>query len=150
MSTEITRSWLSLLRSANHIKKTIDARLKAEFSQSISRFDVMAALYRHKSGPLRAGELSRQLFVSDGNTTQLMTRLLRDKLVSRKTDTQDARVVLYKLTSKGTRLFERMAKEHNRWLENLFEGMSAAQVRQMHKLLQQLPPGNRHSTKESA
>ncbi|MEM9529693.1 MAG: MarR family winged helix-turn-helix transcriptional regulator [Pseudomonadota bacterium] len=134
------KTWLDLLRTANHIKKDIDSRLKTRFGQSISRFDVLSALDRGPDGGLRAGALSRQLVVSEGNITQLMSRLLRDALVERHADPADARAVIYALTPEGRKLFARMAKAHRGWIEDIFSGLSASDLEGIRQLLEQIPP----------
>ena len=127
-------AWLDLLRAANVIKKDIDARFKEAFAQSISRFDALAALERADCGALRAGALSRQLVVSEGNVTQLMSRLLRDGLVQRRDDERDGRIVIYALSDRGRRLFK-----HRRWIGDIFAGLSEAELTGLRELLRQLP-----------
>jgi len=51
-------TWLDLLRTSNHIKKKVEAKLRAEFGQSLSRFDVLSSLERGNSEGIRSGELS--------------------------------------------------------------------------------------------
>lgn len=132
-------AWLDLLRAANVIKKDIDARFQEAFAQSISRFDALAALERADCGALRAGALSRQLVVSEGNVTQLMSRLLRDGLVQRRDDERDGRIVIYALSDRGRRLFKRMARAHRRWIGDIFAGLSEAELTGLRELLRQLP-----------
>ena len=141
-------AWLDLLRASNVIKKGIDARLREEFDQSISRFDALAALDRASGRGLRAGALSRQLVVSDGNITQLMSKLLRDGLVLKRDDDSDGRVVIYSLSETGRRLFSRMARAHRQWIGDVFTEFSAAELTALRELLQQLPKEQRR--KETA
>lgn len=133
------QTWLDLLRTANRIKKDIDGRLKSEFGQSISRFDALSALHRARRNGVRAGELSRQMFVSEGNITQLMAKLLRDGLVLKRNDLSDARVVIYSLSDEGKTLFERMANTHHRWIEQIFSDIADTDLTHLRELLRQLP-----------
>ena len=132
-------AWLDLLRASNVIKKDVDARLREEFEQSISRFDALAALERADRRGLRAGALSRQLVVSEGNITQLMSKLLRDGLVEKRDDDSDGRVVIYSLSGDGRRLFDRMARAHRQWIRDIFRELSQAELTALRKLLQHLP-----------
>ncbi|MFK7957400.1 MAG: MarR family winged helix-turn-helix transcriptional regulator [Lysobacterales bacterium] len=141
-------AWLDLLRSANRIKKIIDGRLKAEFGQSISRFDALSALQRASSSGIRAGELSRMLVVSEGNITQLMGKLVRDNLVSKHPHERDARVVIYQLSDTGAVLFTEMAKQHRRWITELFSGLNDNETSELRALLEHLsqPPSTKEPT----
>ncbi|MEM1092124.1 MAG: MarR family winged helix-turn-helix transcriptional regulator [Pseudomonadota bacterium] len=131
-------TWLSLLRTSNRIKKDIDGRLKASFGQSISRFDALSALQRAGAEGIRAGQLSRQMVVSEGNITQLMGKLLRDQLVTKSADALDARVVIYRLSEAGETLFDAMAMEHRQWIENIFDELSDADTAHLQSLMGQL------------
>jgi len=133
------RAWLSLLNTSNVIKKTIDGQLRTRFGISISRFDVMSALQRCEPKGLRAGELSRQLMVTDGNTTQVTAPLVRDGYVERRTSPHDARGVIFSLTPKGRGLFNAMAVEHKEWIQNAFENLSETELTRLRDLLDRLP-----------
>ncbi len=132
-------AWLDLLRTSNAIKKDVDARFRLEFGQSISRFDALAALERANRNGLRAGALSRQLVVSEGNVTQLMGKLLRDGLVLKRNDDSDARVVIYSLSDEGKALFGRMARAHRRWIQDIFAEFSGEELSRFRDLLKILP-----------
>jgi len=149
---DAVRAWLQLLRIAGGLKKSMDARLRGRFGVSISRFDVMSALERAGADGLRAGELSQRLRVTEGNTTQVTAPLIRDGLVKRITDREDARVAIFKLTKKGETLFAEMAEEHRRWVAEAFSGLSSAQIDSMRKLLDKIaiPADAANSGKDAA
>ncbi|WP_417320627.1 MarR family winged helix-turn-helix transcriptional regulator [Emcibacter sp.] len=134
------RTWLALLRASNTIKKDIDSKLRAQFGISISRFDILSALQRGNRNGLRSGELSRQLFVSEGNTTQVIGKLIQEGLVLRRNDANDARVVIYSLSDEGEALFRKMADKHRSWIGETFKELSEADLAALQDLLSQLPP----------
>jgi DNA-binding MarR family transcriptional regulator len=135
-------AWLDLLGSAELIKKTVDTRFRAQFGHSISRFDVMAALWKahHRGKGLRAGELTEQLMVTEGNTTQVTAPLVREGLISRKKSKDDARVVIFTLTKKGIRLFDAMAAAHRQWIWKIFDSFTDRELVALGKLLLRLSP----------
>ncbi len=135
---EATRAWLDLLRASNAIKKSVDTAFKAEFGLSLSRFDIMATLARSGERGLRAGELSQQLMVTEGNTTQVTAPLIRDGLVRRRTSPEDARVAIFTLTKKGERLFDRMAEAHHSWISSAFAGFTTPDLAALRHLLGRL------------
>ncbi len=132
------RTWLELLRASNAIKKFTDTEFRSQFGLSISRFDVLSALDRAGPEGLRAGALSQKLMVTDGNTTQVTAPLIRDGLVKRKTDREDARVAIFSLTKKGEKLFAKMAAEHQAWIADVFAGLSKPELATIQKLMGKL------------
>lgn len=141
------RGWLSLLSAANALKKTVDARLRAEFGVSISRFDVLAALDRAGAQGLRAGALSQQLMVTEGNTTQVTAPLVRDGLVARRQDKKDGRAAIFTLTRKGAALFAEMAAAHRGWIEEAFENFSPKELESFRQELGKIKPQGALTTK---
>lgn len=132
------RAWLGLLNASNSIKKTIDGQLRNQFGMSISRFDVLAVLDRRAPRGLRAGELSRQLMVTQGNTTQVTAPLVRDGYVARRPSADDARGVVFTLTPKGRAAFAAMAAAHQTWIQNAFARLGHKDLLTLRHLLDQL------------
>ncbi|WP_417456628.1 MarR family winged helix-turn-helix transcriptional regulator [Kordiimonas sp.] len=132
------RSWLKLLGSSNAIRKSLTAKMQAAHGVSLSRFDVLANLYRAADEGVRLSELSKQLMVSNGNVTQVMAPLLKEGLVDRKPCPNDARAAVARLTNKGRKTFEAMAAEHALWVEDLFAPLTAHEHQTLHSLLEKL------------
>ncbi|HEY9065057.1 MAG TPA: MarR family transcriptional regulator [Burkholderiaceae bacterium] len=130
----VLRLWLRLLASTTQIEAEIRRRLRERFDISLARFDYMAQLYRFREG-LKMRALSRYLMVTGGNVTGLTDELERDGLVVRETDPNDQRGRIVKLTAKGRRAFETMAREHETWILELFGGLDARAVKQLHDQL---------------
>jgi len=126
--------WLRLLACTTQIEAEIRRRLRARFGISLARFDYMAQLYRHREG-LKMKALSRYLMVTGGNVTGLTDELEREKLVERRADPGDRRAWLVRLTPKGHRAFEAMASEHEGWVVELFGGLEARDIQQLHTTL---------------
>lgn len=135
---EVVRAWLDVLRASNLIKKELNAKLRREFGHSISRFDVLAALYRNVESGLRASELSQFLLVTDGATTQITAPLIGEGLVKREQCPDDGRSVFFSLTPSGQQLFEQMAERHRCWVEEYFLSLSSAELQALRSLIKQL------------
>lgn len=129
--------WLRMLSCTTQIEAEIRRRLRARFDVSLPRFDYMAQLYRFEDG-LRMKDLSRHLMVTGGNVTGLTDELERDALVLREASPSDRRSWIVKLTDKGRRAFEAMAREHEQWLLELFSDLSASTMQQLHTRLGEL------------
>jgi DNA-binding MarR family transcriptional regulator len=115
---------LRLITTGRLIEREVDSLMRARFASTIARFDFMSALDRR--GALTLGEVSQYLLVSNGNVTQLRTRLFEDGLIETETDENDRRVQRVRLTDRGQGVFNKMAKAHatcvNRLLGELAQG----------------------------
>jgi DNA-binding MarR family transcriptional regulator len=132
------RSWLRLLGSSNAIRKLLTARMQAAHGVSLSRFDILANLYRAPKDGVRLSDLSKQLMVSNGNVTQVMAPLMKEGLVERRPCTDDARAAIARLTPAGRTMFETMASEHAAWVEDIFKPLNAGEQQTLLTLLDKL------------
>lgn len=131
------RLWLRFLACHLRIENQIRARLRDSFAITLARFDLMAQLERHSNG-LRMSDLSRSLMVTGGNVTGIVDQLEREKLVVRVLDRNDRRAIRVKLTGAGLIRFREMAIEHERWVLELFAGLSEQEKHTMYALLHKL------------
>jgi DNA-binding MarR family transcriptional regulator len=129
--------WLRLLACSTQIEIEIRRRLRERFAVSLPRFDYLAQLHRHPDG-LRMNALSRYLMVSGGNVTGLTDELEKDGLVQRDDDPDDRRSIRVRLTANGRSAFERMAREHEDWVVELFAGLDGAHKQDLYDSLGQL------------
>lgn len=134
---ESLRLWLRLLTCSNLIESQVRKRLTAQFRTTLPRFDLMAQLERAPHG-LKMSELSRRLLVTGGNVTGVTDQLERFGLVVRAEDPDDRRAYRVRLTAEGKRVFAQMAKEHERWIVELFEPMGSREKRELAAMLLRL------------
>lgn len=135
------RTWLRLLTCANLVEAEVRRRLRDEFDITLPRFDVLAQLdaaSRDNVQGLTMSELSRRLMVTNGNLTGLIERLVEEKLVSRVASPTDRRIQIVRLTAAGKRALDAMTPEHERWIEELFGGLSSEEQGELHALLGRL------------
>ncbi len=130
---ENVRLSLRLLTTSRLIEREVDALMRDRFGATIARFDFLAALDRH--GALTLGEVSRRLLVSNGNVTQLRTRLEADGLIEAEADTKDRRIQRVRLTKAGESVFKRMAKAHADCVSSLLEGLTQSEKQALMRLL---------------
>lgn len=116
--------WLRMFACNAQVERSVRQHLRASFGTTLPRFDFMAQLDRHPEG-LRMKSLSSYLMVTGGNVTALTDQLDQEGLVERIGDPEDRRVWRVRLTAKGREAFAAMAAEHERWLNDLFEGVPA-------------------------
>jgi DNA-binding MarR family transcriptional regulator len=128
------RLWLRLLTCTQLIERRVRTGLRESFQTTLPRFDLMAQLERHPEG-LMMKELSHRLMVTGGNVTGITDQLVAEGLVERVPVESDRRAFLVRLTDAGRSAFETMAVEHEHWIVQAFEGLSARELEQLHKLL---------------
>ena len=131
---EALRLWLRLLTCTQLIEKQVRGQLREQFDTTLPRFDLMAQLERSPEG-LKMNELSRRMMVTGGNVTGITDQLVAEGLVERVDVEGDRRAYRVRLTTRGRKLFDEMAAEHEAWIVAAFEGLSAREVESLHKLL---------------
>ncbi|MBS0386110.1 MAG: MarR family transcriptional regulator [Proteobacteria bacterium] len=124
---------LRLIATSRLIEREVDSLMRARFGATIARFDFLSALDRH--GALTLGEVSQYLLVSNGNVTQLRTRLLEDGLIETEADENDRRVQRVRLTPRGQGVFNKMAKAHAACVDRLLGDVSPAGKQALTRLL---------------
>jgi len=127
LSKQRLRLWIRILRAARAIESEVRERLRVEFKVTLPQFDVMAALERKPDG-MTMTELSRFLMVSNGNVTGIIDRLVAEKLVVRQAPADDRRAIIVRLTPRGLKEFNTMAKAHQMWVDGLLSEFDAAEA----------------------
>lgn len=127
LSKQGLRLWLRLLTCTHHIERSVRSRLRTEFSTTLPRFDLLAALDRQPDGATMS-ELSQYLLVSNGNITGLVARLEVEGLVERTRSKQDRRTSRVRLTERGARAFQEMADVHAGWIDDMLSGLSPSEI----------------------
>ena len=128
------RVWLRLLKIQRLMETEIRERLRIEFTTTLPRFDVLAALYREEKG-LKMSELSTALMVSNGNVTGIVERLVSDGLVIRIPVSGDRRAMLVRLTERGRAFFAEMASTHEGWVSSMLSSLSDDETDELFQLL---------------
>lgn len=139
LSKRRLKLWIRMLRVTRVAEAELREFLRVEHQSTLPRFDVMAALHR-ANGALTMSELSRMLLVSNGNTTTVVDRLEKAGLVTRTSSSADRRIVHVALTDDGWRHFEKLAADHEARVDELFAGVSAADLDALDELLPHMTP----------
>ncbi|MES2941066.1 MAG: MarR family transcriptional regulator [Pseudomonadota bacterium] len=131
---EALRLWLRLLTCTQIVEKDVRARLRERFDTTLPRFDLMAQLERAPEG-LKMNELSRRMMVTGGNVTGITDQLVAEGLVERIDVAGDRRAYRVRLTPKGRKLFNEMARQHESWIVDAFAGLNAKDIATLYRLL---------------
>ena len=128
------RLWLRLLTCTQLIEKQVRNELREQFATTLPRFDLMSQLERAPEG-LKMNELSRRMMVTGGNVTGITDQLVTEGLVERVDVAGDRRAWRVRLTTRGRKLFNDMAQQHEAWICDAFASLSPKEINQLHKLL---------------
>lgn len=134
--SESVRIWLRLFSCTTAIEKQVQRRF-AEHGTTLARFDLLAALDRAEEG-MTMSALSRALLVSNGNVTQLVQKLARERLIRIAPSPADRRVSIVRLSARGRRDFASLAAAHRGWLEELLAEMDGGARERLYVALGEL------------
>jgi len=124
------RAWQALLHSHHDVTRRLDAELREEHGLSLGSYDVLVRLARAPERSLRMTELANRVMLSASGLTRMVDQLVDEGLVERERVEQDARVVMARLTDRGSRLVREAARTHLRGIRDHFTGrLSQAQLR---------------------
>jgi DNA-binding MarR family transcriptional regulator len=101
---------------------------------TLPRFDVLAALDRNPDG-MTMGALSKALLVSNGNVTHLAKTLAREGLIEMRHPPGDRRTSIVSLTAEGRQQFQRLARAHNDWIDQMLSGLDFTQRERLYVAL---------------
>ena len=134
---ESLKLWIELLRYSNKLEQIIDDKLRQNYKQNISRFDVLSQLDREKENGLTVGDLASRLIASKGNITGLIDRMQKDELITKVSRTDDRRSYLISITDKGLKLFNEMAENNAEWVEDALNAIDVESMSDFTKFLNQ-------------
>ncbi|HVZ44303.1 MAG TPA: MarR family transcriptional regulator [Ramlibacter sp.] len=146
---EALRLWLRLLTCTQLVEKKVRTLLRERFSTTLPRFDLMAQLERAPDG-LKMNELSRRMMVTGGNVTGITDQLVSEGLVERIDVQGDRRAYRVRLTPRGRKLFNEMARAHEDWIVQAFGALPEKEVATLHRLLGKVKEHARAHTKEAS
>lgn len=131
---EALRLWLRMLTCTQLVEKQVRSRLRERFDTTLPRFDLMAQLERAPAG-LKMNELSRRMMVTGGNVTGITDQLVAEGLVERIEVEGDRRAYRVRLTPKGRKQFNDMARQHEDWIVEAFSALNEKDIATLYKLL---------------
>ena len=146
---EALRLWLRLLTCTQLVEKQVRMQLREQFDTTLPRFDLMAQLQRNPGG-LKMNELSRRMMVTGGNVTGITDQLVTEGLVERLGVDGDRRAYCVRLTSRGRKTFDDMAKQHEDWIVSAFGVLTTKEVDTLYKLLGKVKEHHHSKTLDKA
>jgi MarR family 2-MHQ and catechol resistance regulon transcriptional repressor len=129
------RLWLVLMKAYHALEKHAEASLVG-CGLGQSDFSVLEVLL-HK-GPMPVNTIGPKVFLTAGSISVAVDRLHAKRLVSRTESTDDRRIRIVELTSKGRELISRVFAEHAAAMEAATEGLSGREKAELAELLKKV------------
>jgi DNA-binding MarR family transcriptional regulator len=132
-----TSLWVRFLRFGLQSHKKLEDDLN-KVGLTPPQFYVLATI--GYAGGLPFGEIGAKMMVTVSNLTGIVDRLEEKKLVSRKRDENDRRVVHVVLTDKGAKLYKSTLPLFEKSVSAIFEPLDSTQQKELSALLRKLYP----------
>lgn len=133
------QAYVQLVKAAEAVFTSVSRGL-AEHGLTASQFSAMKVLRTHGALPQR--DIAKSLLQTGGNITLVVDNLERDRLVTRKRDKIDRRIVLVELTQTGAELFDRIYPNHLERIQHAMSVLTPIECSQLLELAQTLNPGS--------
>jgi DNA-binding MarR family transcriptional regulator len=134
-SSYSTSLWVRFLRFNLLSHKKLEADLGKQ-GLTPPQFYVLATI--GYAGGLPFGEIGAKMMVTVSNLTGIVDRLEEKKLVSRKRDERDRRVVRVVLTEKGAKLYKSTIPLFEKSISAIFAALDKIQQKELSALLRKL------------
>lgn len=138
---ESVRTHVRIATCYNLLMREARQRVVSRWNLTLPQFDVLAELARADDEGFTFVELSRLLLVTSGNLTGIVDRLEQQKLVERRPDDKDRRVIRVALTEKGRKVTDQVLPAHAADIEEILSFMPRAALNQLNELLGKLREG---------
>jgi DNA-binding MarR family transcriptional regulator len=138
-TTYTTSLWVRFLRFSLQSHKKLEDDL-AKLALTPPQFYVLATI--GYAGSLPFGEIGAKMMVTVSNLTGIVDRLEEKKLVVRKRDDKDRRVVHVILTEKGDKLYRSTIPLFEKSVAQVFAGLPKSEQKELSAILRKLnqPP----------
>ena len=131
------RACRNLIKAAVVVRRELD-NVFASAGISGPQFGILMLLDTH--GSMALGELGKRLWVSCGDVTGLVGKLVAAGYVRRARQPNDRRVIIADLTDEGRRLICELRPLHAECLARITVGMDEPDLRELSSLLEKLCP----------
>jgi DNA-binding MarR family transcriptional regulator len=125
-------AWQAFLHTYHHVMTVLEVELSTEHKLTLAQYDVLLRLARAKEPSLRMTQIAERVLVSPSGVTRVIDGLASRGFVERERSTDDARVVLARLTEDGRKAIKRASKTHLRGIREHFSGrLTESQLREV-------------------
>ena len=113
--------------TASRVLVAVAARSLAEHEAEVSLPQYRALVVLGSRGSQRPVDLAQALGVDPSTATRMCDRLVRKRLITRRRDVVDRRVVLLDLSASGRRLVDRVTRQRRQEIGRILEAVDPAE-----------------------
>jgi DNA-binding MarR family transcriptional regulator len=140
--TPSRQAMVAVLRAYGTLQRLMEPYF-AQFDLTPPQFQVLCIAIRFQGEPPTQRELAREMYVSFPNVTILLKRLEGKGLIERDGNPADRRAKHVRVSRRGKKLLQRIWRVHPRQMDLVMKGLSAAERREMARLLNKLTAAHR-------
>lgn len=124
------------LRRIDYIIRKEGRQILGDINITVPQFTALQILIN--SGNLTIGELSQQMALACSTITDLIDRMEKSKLVERKRDEKDKRVVIVEVLPKGYEILEEVLNKRREYLKGNLIDFSIEEMENLNNSLEKL------------
>ena len=117
---------MGIVRMAETFKR-IHSTVFRNYGLSFPQYNVLRVLEASKDGQNKIGNVSGIMLVPGANITGIAQRLVKDGFIEKKSDLNDERVKILKITAKGLNALKKIENEKDEWLTIMLKDLSLAE-----------------------
>ena len=133
---------VAVLRAYGTLQRLMEPYF-ADFDLTPPQFQVLCIAIRFREAPPTQRQLARDLYVSFPNVTFLLKRLERKGLIERNGNPADRREKYVSVSAAGRKLLKRIWLVHQRQMDLVMHGLTAAERKEMTRLLNKMTAAHR-------
>ncbi len=130
-------AYLALQRTTDLASRPVE-KVFSRWGLTPEQYNVLRILRGAEPKGLPTLEIGRRMITRASNVTRIIDRLESKKLVDRKRETQDRRVVRIRISGAGLRLLDEMQDSVFEASEASIDGLSEAEAQRLVKLLEKV------------
>lgn len=127
--------FIKFMRASNTVNRKNEEFIR-EYELNPGQFGVLESLYH--LGPMCQKDIANKLLSSEGNVTQLIDKLEKQKLVRRMKNREDRRFIEINLTEKGELIMKKIFPTYARKLTEMMGVLSEKEKKMMGDLCKKL------------
>lgn len=127
------RAWVRMLRISDKVERVLAHDLRERWGLSMAQFDVLTRVGANEG--LTQGQLADSLLVTKGNVAQMIEKMERKGLITRRPQGRSNRL---SLTEEGRKLHEQIVPAHEALVDQQLSALTGEEQQSLLEILRKL------------
>jgi MarR family 2-MHQ and catechol resistance regulon transcriptional repressor len=132
---DVLNLYIALSRASQWVNAHADRDIRRH-GLNRTEFGVLELLYHKGSQPIQ--QIGSKVLMSSGNITYVVDKLEKKQFVTRRTSTEDRRLIYAEITEEGKQFIERVFPQHAEVIDRALAGLTAEEQAAASALLKKL------------